>query len=148
MSSWSGTVTLRTPNLTRAYDPATEDRISSTYPGMAGWAGSGPEHRTCRECLFWSCRWKYRDTRGWFEEVEGDQPLKASSFKRDPAGILEPRSCRKFWRMNNGVKGPRVPHYAMSCNQFTPNPNFPTVYRPEKVKKPKQPRRRKKEVAS
>lgn len=34
-------------------DPELEKKVRRTRPGMAHWAGSGPEGAVCGHCIFW-----------------------------------------------------------------------------------------------
>jgi hypothetical protein len=74
-------------------------RIRATYAGMAHFAGTGPEGRTCRACIFWTgC---------------GD-PVGYSS----KLGTPNPRRCAKYQAVMNGKRGDKVPHDARACRHF------------------------------
>lgn len=110
-------ITLFSDKLTRAHDPKTAALIEASRPGMAHFAGTGPEGRTCRECIHWSRKWK---------DIDHDESIKSGDFKRD-FGVLKPRRCRKFWRMTNHQRGKGLPHGTASCRHFDENPDPPPV---------------------
>ena len=86
---------------THIYENVTPDQINRTHPGMAHWAGTGPEGKTCRECADYCWGGRYL----------------ASSGKH-AKGELIPAKCRK------GTGG-KFPHFARACKYFDPNPNPP-----------------------
>lgn len=71
-----------------------------TPNGMAHWAGTGPEGKTCRECEHWQHEKRYYAKRG---------------LQR---GTLKPARCRKYKTMMNGQTGGEIPHDARSCKYF------------------------------
>jgi hypothetical protein len=82
----------------------TEQRAS--HKGMAHFAGTGPNGRTCRECSHWDqhgARNKY-DTK------------------------LKDERCKKFSALAQGKKGQAVPADAFACKYFDLNPNAPELY--------------------
>lgn len=85
-----------TPHMTIAQGDEVARMQAMSVPGIAHWAGSGPEGKTCRECTFWSC---------------------SKSYKRNE-GQLEPRRCRKFPRLSGGTLGAGVPHDTAACKWF------------------------------
>ena len=92
-------------------DPATESRRRETVPGMAHWAGTGPENTTCRQCLHWNRGLKPDYYRGGFQ-----------------ASMLKPAPCDKYRRMMNDAPGPAIEHYIPSCRHFEPNEKPPKAY--------------------
>ena len=103
--------------LTRAHAPGTATMIEASRPGMAHFAGTGPEGRTCRECLQWASRWR---------SIEVDERIEAKDFKRS-GGVLAARRCRKFWRMTNHQRGKGLPPGTPACRHFVENPDAPPV---------------------
>lgn len=100
---------------TRMFDKATEDGLRKTPPGMAHWAGSGPEGKTCRECLRYSDEGRY-----------------AANAKKHPAGGLKPGRCLKFQEMRKAqreknIKGDKFPHTTPACKYFEQHPNPPVA---------------------
>jgi hypothetical protein len=118
-------ITLFSANLTRAHNPRTSAMIEASRPGMAHFAGTGPEGRSCRECIHWSRKWK---------DIEHDESIKSGEFKY-AHGVLMPRRCRKFWRMMNRQRGKSLPHRMASCRHFSENPDAPPVVKPAKEKR-------------
>lgn len=93
-------------NLTLMYH---EDRaVGNTHPGMAHFAGTGPDNRTCREC----CEWHQL---GYYA---------ASNKKHGPT--LKPGGCRKYAElMKKEVQ--KVPHSASVCRWFVENQSPPPI---------------------
>lgn len=69
-----------------------------TFPGMADWAGPGPQ--TCRECEYWC------------------------GGNRFANGALKPAPCQKAAALV-GHDLPGVPHYAPACKYFIAAPAPP-----------------------
>jgi hypothetical protein len=87
-----------TPYLTDP-DPPLSAKIRASYPGMAHFAGTGPQGQTCRACIHWTgC---------------GDPVGYSSKF-----GTPNPRRCAKFQSLMNGKRGDKVPHDARACRHF------------------------------
>lgn len=77
-----------------------QDIRDRTYPGMAHWAGSGPQGKSCRQCVHWSCE-------GYFAN-----------------GTIKPGRCVVAARLM-AVMTPKVPHYASACRYFFEDPAAP-----------------------
>jgi hypothetical protein len=76
------------------------DRVArETHPGMAHFAGTGPQQKTCRECSFWD---------------HGENDYRASGNYR---GLIKPARCRKFRALMN-VDGARIPDETAACRHF------------------------------
>lgn len=93
-------------------DPAMETKRQQTYPGMAHFARSGPEGRTCRQCQSWTgCGGEtgYYAKKGMY------------------GGMVKPRSCSTYRDLMQGEVGPGVPHTAMACKYFSKNETPPTI---------------------
>lgn len=84
---------------------ALERNIRKSFAGMAHFAGTGPDDKTCRECQFWR-------SEGW----SAGGPLKAGA-------------CAKFRQMMQ-KPGPKVPHSASACKYFDENPMPPQAFQP------------------
>jgi hypothetical protein len=110
-------MSLSDPHLT-APDPKFATLEAATVPGMAHWGGTGPTGRTCRECEHW--------------KPDSDEPLKR--YKRDDAGELCDRRCKKFAAMMNNYQGPPVPHSQAACMFFVATARPPSI---EKQVKPR-----------
>jgi hypothetical protein len=73
--------------------------IRETPAGMAHWAGSGPDGRTCRECAAFDHQKSYYAKKGL------------------GGGLLKPAKCRKFATMT-GQSGGRIPFETRACKYF------------------------------
>lgn len=82
-----------------------EQRV--THKGMAHFAGTGPNGRTCRECIHW-------------DHFNG-------SYRKGD-GRISKASCKKFSALTRGEKGHPVPDDAMACKYFDINPAVPEKY--------------------
>lgn len=76
-------------------DVALGQKRKDTFSGMAFWAGTGPDGKTCRGCTHW--------------RADG---YMASS------GLLKDSICGKYKSMMHGAEGLGVPHYAKACKYF------------------------------
>jgi hypothetical protein len=87
--------------------------IRETFLGQAHIAGTGPEGRTCRECVSWH-QWKYDKSRDDFI------PCSPGFFsKRHKAHPLEPKKAYCTRPIANKAKR-LIPHSAKSCRLFEP----------------------------
>lgn len=93
-------------------DPTFERKRRSTYPGMAHFAGSGPDQATCRGCAFWT-------------GCGAEDGYYAKTGKH--GGTIKPRSCSKYRDMMRGDVGPGIPHDAAACKYFQENPTPPAI---------------------
>lgn len=84
-------------------DPSFEAARARTYPGMAYFAGSGPNIKTCRQCVFWT-------------NCGADPGYYAR--KGMYGGTIKPRACAKHKEMMGGQMGNPVPHDAHACKYF------------------------------
>ncbi len=92
-------------------DPALEAKRQQTYPGMAHFARSGPDGKTCRQCEFWT-------------GCGGESGYYARNGRH--GGGLKPRSCVRYREMMDGI-GPGVPHNAQACKYFAESKMPPTL---------------------
>lgn len=72
-------------------NPELEDKVARTIPGMAHWAGSGPNGRICGECAFF-----YSVSRGV-----------GQSFR-----------CQKYYNMMDREGSKKIPPGTPSCKYF------------------------------
>jgi hypothetical protein len=115
-------------------------REAATHAGQAFWGLTGPPGASCRECRFWSCPPADMGFR--------KRPDYPATYKRALDGTLKNRRCRKYPRLQGGIWGEAVPHYAHACKYFEraakPAPlhgwNTPKHLKPPK---PKRERKRK-----
>ncbi len=76
--------------------------VSKTHPGMAHFAGTGPDRKSCRECSLWM-------PSGYFAK---------SNKQHGPT--LKLGGCRKYKElMKKELK--KVPHTAAACRWFDEN---------------------------
>ena len=92
---------------TDLYDNVSKEKVGETYPGMAHWAGGGPDFKTCRECLLWQ-----RGSRYGTGEPKGQKHE------------LRPGICAKYAK-ETGIKNKKIPHRAKACKYFQENLNAP-----------------------
>jgi hypothetical protein len=79
------------------------DRMArATHPGMAHFAGTGPQFKTCRDCAHW-------------DHGPQDYHPKRGKF----GGLIKPAPCRKYRAVAN-INGDKVPDDAAACKHFSP----------------------------
>ncbi len=83
-----------------------------SHPGQAHFAGTGPQGKTCRECVHWNA------PRSYF-----DYYSKGSKHGQ----VLKPQKCAKYFRLMNGSFGDNVPHEAPSCKYFEQSEINPSI---------------------
>lgn len=76
-------------------DPALERAEMATAPGMAFWAGSGPDGAKCGGCVFYGYS---------YQKTNGDATKKTSS-------------CAKFWKAT-GRHGGSLDKAQVGCKYF------------------------------
>lgn len=99
------------PKLT-VLDQDLEAKVARTPRGMAFWAGTGPEGKTCRECKFFTFN-GYKSSRG----MKG--------------GLLKNGRCQKFTSLAL-MEGPPISYELSACKHFEQNPTPPTTINPRK----------------
>ena len=82
-----------TTPLTTIFDNATENAFKITRPGMASFAGTGPDNQTCKQCDFHH----RRETRTPHNLGQG--------------------KCLKY-ALLMGVEGPQFPNTSRACRHF------------------------------
>lgn len=96
-------------NLT-VLDSGFEQTRLQTWPGMAHFAGTGPNAKSCRQCNSWmGCG------------VEHGYYANGGKHK----GGVKPRPCEKYQELMGGETGPAIPHDARACKYFSENPQPP-----------------------
>ena len=93
-------------------DPELEKKRSKTPPGMAFWAGTGPEGTTCRECLNY-----------------GNDGYYSANSKN--GSTLRPGPCAKFQSMMER-RGPSIPYNTPSCKYFAINNDPLPIQQPQR----------------
>ena len=71
-------------------NPEVSSMSAQTYPGMAHFAGTGPDNSHCEKCRFFG------------------------------PGRSKNKPCNKYTAMMNGILGPLVPPNAAGCEYFDP----------------------------
>lgn len=93
-------------------DSAFEAQRLRTWPGMAHFAGTGPQFKTCRECSFWN-------------NNGADPGYYAQGGKHK--GTIKPRECARYTQLMAGAHGPAVPHGASACKHFVVDTEPPPI---------------------
>jgi hypothetical protein len=89
------------PHLT-SIDPELDKRVKATPPGMAHWAGTGPDGATCGQCRHYGY----------------DTPLR--NAHDNVIGTVEKlNSCRRFFELMRR-HGKPLPPLTPSCRHFRP----------------------------
>jgi hypothetical protein len=86
-----------------------------THPGMAHFAGSGPQSRSCRECEFWGASFNPTRTYSY------------AARRGMSGGMLKPHSCEKARQLTQGAIGGKIPHDAAACKYFKHSDNPPPL---------------------
>ena len=97
--------------LTKAH--ADDEKMRKTHTGMAHFAGTGPEGRSCRECAHWMFK-----SDGYYS--------KSGKF----ANQIKPHRCAKFSQLSAGRAGDAVPANASACKYFEAAPIARAAVRP------------------
>lgn len=78
--------------------------VKETPSGMAYWAGTGPQGRTCRECVMY----------------------KADGY--NASNLLKPAKCRKYTELSHR-EGKSFPHDSKACKYFEANESPPPAFK-------------------
>lgn len=87
--------------------------IAETYLGQAHIAGTGPEGKTCRECIFWHV-WKSRKVSGGTEKIPADPGYFGKRHAKTPSELKKARCNRPILNKANRL----IPHTAKACRLF------------------------------
>ncbi|WP_391564585.1 hypothetical protein [Sinorhizobium meliloti] len=88
--------------------------ISETFLGQAHIAGTGPEGKTCRECIFWHV-WKERKVAGGgIEKIPADPGYFGKRHKKTPCELKKAKCNRPILNKANRL----IPHTAKACRLF------------------------------
>jgi len=82
------------PHMTEP-NPELAKLVRNTFHGMAHWAGSGPQGKTCATCQHFGTVYQY----------EGAKP------KKD--------RCKLYFKMMEGKIGNQIPANTMSCKHYS-----------------------------
>jgi len=85
--------------MTEAHPPELIQQIRNTAPGMAHFAGSGPQGRCCRECKSWNYERSIRNRSGEVVRTERH------------------KGCQQFERLS-GRRGPQINPQLLACRHF------------------------------
>lgn len=92
-------------------DQALENNRIRTVEGMAHFAGTGPQGKTCRQCEHWTgCG-------------NGSDYYSPNSKYH---GMIKPRCCEQFLKLTSQI-GPAVPHNMAACRHFLENKSPPEI---------------------
>lgn len=80
-------------------NPVLAKAVKETPSGMAFWSGTGPEHKTCRECAFFDHQKSYYAKKGM------------------GGGMLKPAKCKKYTAMTR-QSGGNIPFSTRACKYF------------------------------
>lgn len=116
------------------YDAA----IRATFLGQAHIAGTGPEGKTCRECIFWHA-WTRVKVGNEYETRPA--PPSYFSFRHvDHPGELKRARCN-FPIINKAKRS--IPHHASACSKFDPaEAPLPAKLDPPPAKPKREPKTR------
>lgn len=90
----------------------------ASYPGMAHFAGTGPNISTCRECDFWGV-------------ASGKNPVRYFDYYAKGGmhgGGIKPHPCRKFKSLTQ-QEGQKVPDNARACKYFEQAESVPDRFK-------------------
>lgn len=87
--------------------------IRQTFLGQAHIAGTGPQDKTCRECVFWRTI-GHRKEGGVWVEYEKAPAYFGKTHKATPCELKKQRCTRPI--LNKAKR--QIPHYAPSCRLF------------------------------
>lgn len=100
-----------------------DEPIRETFLGQAHIAGTGPEGKTCRECIYWrKMGWKKAPDGGYEQYVKAPAYFGAKHSKTP--NELKKQHCTK--PILNKAKR-LIPHFAKACRLFEPSDNPPAV---------------------
>ena len=97
-----------------------DGRIRETYLGQAHIAGTGPEGRTCRECIYWRVFGKRRHGDSYVEYVK-EPAYFGKKHAKTPNELKKQRCTRPILNKANRL----IPHHASSCRLFEAMDNPP-----------------------
>ncbi|PLT95516.1 hypothetical protein BMJ32_29655 [Sinorhizobium medicae] len=87
--------------------------IAETYLGQAHIAGTGPDGKTCRECIFWHV-WKSRKLAEGIKKIPADPGYFGKRHRKTPCELKNARCNRPILNKANRL----IPHSAKACRLF------------------------------
>jgi len=93
--------------------------IAETYLGQAHIAGTGPEGKTCRECVFWCLKRFRKNPFGGYDEHMIQPGYFSKNHKLHPLEIKKAKCTRPIMNKANRL----IPHSAKACRLFEPSDN-------------------------
>jgi len=84
-----------------------DEKLRQTYIGQAHIAGTGPEGKTCRECIFFKL---------------GKEPYFGAKHTKTPLEMKKQKCVRPI--LNKAKRN--IPHHALSCRLFEQNATPPS----------------------
>lgn len=94
--------------------------IHETFLGQAHIAGTGPEGKTCRECVFW-CLKRWRKVEYGYEEYRVAPGHFGKRHKKTPSELKKAKCNRPILNKANRL----IPHHAKACRLFEQAENPP-----------------------
>lgn len=94
--------------------------LLKTYIGQAHIAGTGPEGKTCRECVFWH-KWETVKIGGDTIERACAPGYYSDKYSTDPGALKKARCNRPI--LNEAKR--LIPHHASACRLFEQSDNPP-----------------------
>jgi hypothetical protein len=128
------------PKLTKPQGEAQAAVQAATIPGMAHWAGTGPEGADCGSCMFWGMgpikgiRYHGKPTAATRSRATRDEYRAALAL----ADQIKPHTCGMYRVMTMGQLGESIPHDQPACRHFQPrHEGKPPLVRPPKEQRQK-----------
>jgi hypothetical protein len=88
--------------------------VARTYLGQAHIAGTGPEGKTCRECVFWHIKKHRKLSGGGYETVATHPGYFGKKHGTSPCEVKKARCNRPIANKANRL----IPHDAGACRLF------------------------------
>jgi hypothetical protein len=104
-------MSLLAKEFTKPHSAPCREMLSASHAGMAHFATTGPEGKTCRECTHW-------------QKTRTDKILNLPPRYARSGGALAPRSCKGF-RALTKKRGGKVPHDTLACRYFVAGDHEP-----------------------
>lgn len=95
--------------------------IMQTYLGQAHIAGTGPQGKTCRECVFWHIEKYKKVADGEYERIAAEPGYFGKGHKKNPSELKKAKCHRPILNKANRL----IPHHALACRLFEENETPP-----------------------
>lgn len=97
-----------------------DEALLKTFLGQAHIAGTGPDGKTCRECVFFH-KWQKEKIGGQIVDRAVPPGYYSIKYKQDPLGLKKARCNRPILNKANRL----IPHSAGACRLFEQSENPP-----------------------